>query len=146
MIEFGKWFSDGCSSMLSGFDGIISSPVSVSLVISAVMLLIVVMIYPARRGSSGSILLRILLYNFVVTLVVLLVHDMSIKKCMRGDDYSSVLDGRNALSTHVSVHDHASTTHTVGASEPMPSPPTAPSSPTATMMPVQDDDISPPSG
>jgi hypothetical protein len=151
MIEFGKWFSDGCSSLFSGMDSIMVSPILLSVIISAVMLLIVVMLYPARKGSSGSILLRILLYNFMTTLVIVLVHDMALKKCARSSEYDDVLGKRSALSDHIDVMNadpasvaNASNANTskTGASEVvMPGAPVVPTAPNIPSMPNESDEV-----
>jgi hypothetical protein len=61
---------------LSGFFGkTLKSPFWLALLITVVLILIIIFVYPAKKSSSITKLIKLMLYMYVVILICLFVHD-----------------------------------------------------------------------
>jgi hypothetical protein len=60
-------------------NNLLGSSIFVSLLISFIMVLIIMIMYPAKSGSSITIVLKMFLYMFMSSLIVIFLHDGIIK-------------------------------------------------------------------
>ena len=68
-------------SSVGGFFGnSIKSPFWLALIITVIILLITIFVYPAKKTSSLSKLFKLMIYIFITTLVFLFLHDNAIKE------------------------------------------------------------------
>ncbi len=56
-------------------NGILSSSIFVAFVIALLMVLLIMMMYPAKSGTSFSVVFKIFIYMFLSSLFVLFLHD-----------------------------------------------------------------------
>jgi hypothetical protein len=63
----------------SFLNSVLGSSIFVSIVVSLVMVLIVMIMYPAKAGTSFSVVAKMFVYMFLGTMVVVFLHDGVIK-------------------------------------------------------------------
>ena len=68
-------------STFSGFFGSsLKSPFWMALIITVIIILITIFVYPAKKSASISKLLKLMIYIFAVSLILLFLHDNAIRE------------------------------------------------------------------
>jgi len=68
----------------SGFlNTIFGSSLSVAFVVSIIMILLIMMMYPAKSGTSLLIIVKLFIYMFMFTLLIVFLHDGVLKYAMK---------------------------------------------------------------
>lgn len=79
--------------VFAGFLGkIIENPIWISVIISLVIVLLVVFLYPAKPGTKFTAIIKLWIYVFIGSFGVLLLHDSSIKYHLRREYIGTELD------------------------------------------------------
>lgn len=58
---------------------VLLSPVYTSIIISVMLVIIVIVIYPAQRGASGYSLFKVFLYSTITSLLIIYMHNSILK-------------------------------------------------------------------
>jgi hypothetical protein len=69
-------------------NNVLGSTLFVSIIIALIMILIIMIMYPAKSGTSFSVVLKMFFYMFIGSLVVLFLHDGIIKHMIE-EEYQS---------------------------------------------------------
>ena len=80
--------------------GVLSSSITVAVLVSVVMVTLIALFYPAKRGTSFFILVKLFVYMFISSMVIVFLHD-SVVKSIRDDEQENknMTDMMNGLTT-----------------------------------------------
>jgi type II secretory pathway component PulF len=70
------------------FGNSLKSPLWTAIIISIIIMLILLLFYPAKRGTGPAKHIKILIYVFISTVVILYIHDATIKSIV-SDEYKN---------------------------------------------------------
>jgi hypothetical protein len=94
-----------CSRYVFGSDllnGILSSSVTVAVLISLVMVLLIMVMYPAKKGTGFAVIAKMGLYMFFLTMLIVFLHDSVLKFIFNEKSYQDssedIMRGVNSYS------------------------------------------------
>ena len=76
-------FKDACSGF---FGSSLRSPFWMALIITVVIILITLFVYPAKKSASLSKLFKLMIYIFVSSLILLFLHDSALKDSWKSEN------------------------------------------------------------
>lgn len=93
-IEMGTFLGGMTNSVYSvtGLNKIFSSVVYTSIILSIIVLLIIMFIYPCRKDTPSWLLLKVLLYVFIINIAILSLHNSIIKNDYKEKYLNSNID------------------------------------------------------
>lgn len=97
-IEINSFFGGICNSIYSatGLNYIFSSVLYTSLVLSVIIILMILLLYPAKRGSPAWLILKLFLYILMAITIVFSIHNSFIRNNYKekylNNNVSSLMD------------------------------------------------------
>ena len=79
-LEFGDLIKGGSNSIFSSYGSWFSSPFLVALLITFIVILIILVMYPAKSNASLIKIFKMFLYVFIGTFVIVFLHDGCVEK------------------------------------------------------------------
>ncbi len=78
-------------------NNILGSSIILGLLISIVLIVLVMILYPAKKNTSISVIGKIFIYSFIITSILVFLHDGIIKSQYDNNKYDGFLDEKHML-------------------------------------------------
>jgi hypothetical protein len=88
MLDIFGGLGSVASSVKDFFGNSFKSPLWTAIIISVIVMLILLLFYPAKRGTGPAKHIKILIYVFIATAAIMYIHDSTIKTII-SDEYKN---------------------------------------------------------